>query len=71
MRWRPFPWPARAERKRRIEVARAGARASRRDADKASRIERDLRRIVAENHFAASVAEQIIRRHIQGNGGTS
>jgi hypothetical protein len=71
VRWQPFPWPRRAERKRRIEQARAGARASRHQADRAARIERDLRRIVEENHFAAAIAEQIIRRHTQGNGGTS
>lgn len=71
MRWHLFPWPTRAERRRRIETARAGAQASRRDADKAARIERDLKRIVEENHFAASIAEQIIRRHTQGNGGSA
>jgi hypothetical protein len=71
VRWHLFPWPTRAERRHRIEVARAGATASRREAEKASHIERDLRRIVAENHFASSIAEQIIRRHVQGNGGAS
>ena len=68
MRWRLFPWPSRAERKDRIARARAGAKASRREADKAAHIERDLRRIVEENHFAASIAQQIIRGHAPRNG---
>lgn len=71
MRWHLFPWPTRAERKHRIEQARAGARASRHEADKAARLERDLRRIVDENHFASSIAQQLTRRHAQGNGGIS
>ena len=66
MRWHPFPWPTRAERKQRIEQARAGARAARHEADKAARLERELRRIVEENHFAAAIAQQIIRRHTEG-----
>ena len=67
MRWHPFPWPTRAERKQRIEQARAGARAARHEADKAARLERELRRIVEENHFAASLAAQIIQRRTRGS----
>ena len=67
----PVPWPSRAERRRSIERARAGASASRRQAERGARLERDLRRIVEENHFAASITEQILRRHARGNGGTA
>lgn len=63
MRWRLFPWAPRSERRRHVEQARAGAAASRREADKAVRLERDLRRIVEENHFAAAFVEQVITRH--------
>jgi hypothetical protein len=52
-----FPWPSRRERRRRIDEARAGAIGAREEAARAARIERDLRRIVAENGFAEAALE--------------
>lgn len=65
MKWHLFPWPSRTERRRRIEEARAGAAASRRDAVTAGHLKQDLKRIAYEkNHWAARVAGQL--GHYQG-----
>jgi len=58
--WHLFPWPRRAERKQRIKEARAGAVRSRRQAEDAAHLQRDVRRIAyEENHWAARVAGQL------------
>ena len=62
MRWRVFPWPSRAERRQRVEQARAGAKAARHEAAKAERLSRDLKRIAEENGFAEAVLEGWVSR---------
>lgn len=62
-----FPWPAREERRKAIEAARQEKRIAQRNAEHARRLEAQFRRIVEENHFAESIARQIMRRETGGN----
>lgn len=62
MNWRLFPWPSRAERKARVEQARASAEAARAEAVRATRIEQDLHRMRVENHWAEALWELSIRK---------
>lgn len=67
-----FPWPAREERRARVEAARSRAEQARRKAEEARRVQHDLRRIVYEdNHIAQAIVDGLLRgsapRH--GHGG--
>jgi hypothetical protein len=61
-----FPWPRRAERQAAIRRARSEKEQSQRGADHALAIELDIQRMREENHFATSIAEQLMRRHSGG-----
>ncbi len=65
-----FPWPGRTGRREAIAVARRERERSVAGAAHADVIRRQIERMAAENHFASSIAEQIIRHHAQRNGGT-
>jgi hypothetical protein len=56
-----FPWPSRSQRQAAIGHARQQKELSRIGAEHAAAIERDIQRIRADNHFAAKIAEQIMR----------
>jgi hypothetical protein len=58
-----FPWPRRDERQAAINQARRDRERSRRDAEHAARVETQIRSMVAQNHFAAAITEQILARH--------
>lgn len=58
-----LPWPARAQRQAAIDSARREKERSRASAAHAEVLEGQVRRMAAQNHFAASIAEQIIRHH--------
>ena len=51
-----LPWPARAERRALIAAATAEKERSQASAARAALLERDIRRLAAENHWAAAVA---------------
>lgn len=68
------PWPSRAERRAAIEKARAQrehARVQRETAEAgavhAERVKAAIERMSAQNHFAATLAQQIALRH-RGEG---
>lgn len=61
-----FPWPAKHERKQAIESARREKEISQANVAYARALENQFQRIVEENHFAESIARQIIRRE-RGN----
>lgn len=58
-----LPWPSRRERRAAIEAARGEKEASRHAAARAAQLRAAVDRMAAENHFAASIAEQVIARH--------
>jgi len=58
-----FPWPARADRKAAIARARGDRQQAEARAAHAARVEEQIRRITAENHFAEAIAAQLALRH--------
>jgi hypothetical protein len=62
-----FPWPSRHQRKAAITQARSDRHAAEARAADAATLEAQIRRIAAENHFADTIARQIIMRH-RGEG---
>ncbi|HZR50124.1 MAG TPA: hypothetical protein VFB06_11450 [Streptosporangiaceae bacterium] len=58
-----LPWPGKGERQAAIVRARQEKERSQASAAHAERLEGQVRRMAAQNHFAASIAEQIIRHH--------
>ena len=56
-----LPWPTRQQRREAIGRATAEKERSRAGAVHAAAIERDIERIRQENHFAAAIADQIMR----------
>lgn len=63
-----LPWPSRQERKESINVARSEKETAQRKAEHAKRLETQFRRIVEDNHFAESIARQIIRKENRDDG---
>jgi hypothetical protein len=61
-----FPWPHRAERTAAVNAAAAEKDRSCRDAAAAAKLERQIRTMAQENHFAEVLASQIITRHRKG-----
>ena len=57
-----LPWPPRHERREAIASAEREKEQSRTRAAHAATVEQALHRMAAENHFAASIAEQLARR---------
>jgi hypothetical protein len=57
-----LPWPSRTERVAAIEAAREENQKSQNLAAHAKKIEDQIKRIARENHFADSIAQQIMRR---------
>jgi hypothetical protein len=62
------PWPSRAQRKADVAWAQGEADKSRQSAAEAARIEADLRRMAADNHFAALVQAAITGRERTDGG---
>ena len=56
-----LPWPARHERQEAVSAARAEKEQSQARAAHAAVIEQDIQRIREGNHYAAVIAEQIMR----------
>jgi hypothetical protein len=63
----PFPWPGRTSRHEAIASARAERRRSQAGAASARAVRADIEAMWEQNHFAATIAEDIIRRH-RGQG---
>jgi hypothetical protein len=57
-----FPWTPRAERRARVEAARKEAGVSRRKAEEAQQVRRDLEAILQRNHFAQAIVEGLMSR---------
>lgn len=66
-----LPWPPRPERQEAIRHARAEKEHSQASAAQAAAIEQDIDRIRHENHFAAAIAETLMRGHRNGTTGGS
>lgn len=58
---RVFPWPPAAERRAVIEEARARREQACRAREHARALQRDIERMVSENHFADAIAAQLRR----------
>ena len=56
-----LPWPSRSERQAAISAARREKERSRASADRAADVERQIRQMAEENHFASLITEQIMR----------
>lgn len=65
---RLLPWPARYRRKAAISQARASRQRAEASRDHADRVSAEIRRMTADNHFAASIAEQMASRRQRGAG---
>ena len=61
-----LPWPSRQQRQEAISDAQREKERSRSSALHAAAIEQEITRMAEVNHFAASIAEQIMRRHTGG-----
>lgn len=61
------PWTVRSERKAAVRAATAERQQSDRSRAHAKDIERQIRDLAAENHYAASIIDGILRGH--GNRG--
>ena len=59
MRW--LPWPSRRDRKAAISAARREKEHSQAAAGRAADVERQIRRMAEDNHFASLIADQIMR----------
>jgi hypothetical protein len=57
-----LPWPSPGERRKAIHAARKEKETSQAGAKHAAVMEAQFKRIVQENHFAESLARQIMRR---------
>jgi hypothetical protein len=66
-----LPWPSRSQRRAAVDRARGEKEQSLRSAAHAAAVRDDITSLAERNHFAAAIAEQITRRHAQGNGGAS
>lgn len=64
----PFPWPARSSRHAAIAAARRQKERSQAGAADADTVRRQIEALREQNHFAALIAEDIIRRHAGGQG---
>ncbi len=67
----PFPWPAKSSRHAAIAAARRQKERSQAGAARAEALREQIERMAAENHFASRITEDIIRRHVHGNGEAS
>ena len=65
----PFPWPARHVRHAAIAAARRQKERSQKGAADANAVRRQIEELRQRNHFAALIAEDIIRRHTGGQRG--
>jgi len=66
----PFPWPARRVRHAAIAAATRQKERSQKGAADADAVRLQIEALRAQNHFAALIAEDIIRRHTGGQRGT-
>jgi hypothetical protein len=66
----PFPWPARRVRHAAIAAARQQKERSQAGAAHADTVRLQIEALRKQNHFAAIIAEDIIRRHTGGQRGT-
>lgn len=58
-----FPWPAKHEREAAIAKARRSRQHSEAETRRAKGIERQLKAMASQNHFAQAIRDQIIRGH--------
>jgi hypothetical protein len=63
----PFPWPAKTARHEAIAAARAEKDRSQAGAARAEVLRRQIEVMRQQNHFAALITDDIIRRHTQGS----
>lgn len=65
-----LPWPSKHQRKAAIRDAMNEKERSQRAAVHAGTVVADIEALAARNHFAATIAGQIIDRHQRGQGAT-
>lgn len=65
LRWL-LPWPSRREREAAIERARGEKHRSQAAAGHAAEVADQIQQMREENHFAAAIAREIMRRHKEG-----
>jgi hypothetical protein len=63
----PFPWPGRHDRHAAIASARAEKEQSQAGAAHADAVRRQIEAMREQNHFAAAIVQDIIRRHERGS----
>lgn len=61
-----FPWAPRRERKADIANARRGAEAAEAKLADTQALERDIGKLLYDNHFAEIIAEGLLRRRGEG-----
>lgn len=61
-----LPWPARHERRQAVADAEQEKHRSQAGAAHAADVERDIRRMAAENHFAEVIAASLRQGHRNG-----
>jgi hypothetical protein len=64
----PFPWPGKTSRHAAIAAARRERLRSRGDAERADILKRQIEAMRQQNHFAALLTDDIVRRHMRENG---
>ena len=62
-----LPWAPRAERKAAVKQARDSADTAQARAEKARHLEADLRRVLADNHFAQIISQGITGHQQRGD----
>jgi hypothetical protein len=62
-----LPWPSRNERIAAIQAARHEKEHSKNLAAHAKKVEDQIQKIAKENHFADSIAQQLMRRRTQND----
>lgn len=58
-----LPWPSRRQRRAAVDEARMEKEKSLRSAAHANAVRADITSLAARNHFAATIAAQIVERH--------
>jgi hypothetical protein len=58
-----LPWPSRHQRRAAVDRARGEKEASRRSAVQANAVRDDITALAARNHFASTIAADLIERH--------
>jgi len=61
-----LPWPSRSQRRAAVDRARGEKERSLRSAAHAAAVRADITSLAARNHFASTIAADIVARHQKG-----